>query len=385
MRQLGITAAIGGYTVGAFCTQARAAEWSVAPTYNAFIDFDTNRQLRTDSTAADSGSALLGVDLRFQRALEHLIFTLEPNYQFRRFTDRSYGNGDNRTVTAGMAWNGERTTFNLNASYLDQSTLTTETLETGLLVSDTFQHDITSSLNWTWNQTERRQLITQLSYSAVDYSGHFQDLLPGYKYFSGSVGERFIFDELTSVTLGTYGDKLVSPIPGESSHEVGLQAELIHQFSERIDLDASVGGSRRVLGGASSFGTTASVSLSRSWEREKLSLQYLRSLVPYGTGLLVERQQYSGTLTHSFSEYLDGNLSYTQVHNNETAVLLRLDRRGYSDLNVNLTWRPLKMLSVTLRGDAIRSQLIDLAGDEVKEWRASLGLTWFPHPLARSW
>ena len=67
------------------------------------------------------------------------------------------------------------------------------------------------------------------------------------------------------------------------------------------------------------------------------------------------------------------------------AVLLRLDRRGYSDLDVNLTWRPLETLSVSLRGDAIRSQLIDLAGDEVKEWRAALSLTWYPHPLTRSW
>ena len=50
-------------------------------------------------------------------------------------------------------------------------------------------------------------------------------------------------------------------------------------------------------------------------------------------------------MTHSFSDYLDGSLSYTSVHNNEAAVLLRLDRRGYSDLNVNLTWRPLETLS----------------------------------------
>src|SRR5262245_30190314 len=129
MRQLGITAALGGYTL-APCSPARAAEWSLTPSYNATVDFDTNRQQRTDS--ADSGAAFLSVDLKLQRAVESLIFTLEPNYEFRRFTDRVYGNGDNRSVTAAMAWTGERNAVNFNSSYLNQSTLTTEAFATGI-------------------------------------------------------------------------------------------------------------------------------------------------------------------------------------------------------------------------------------------------------------
>jgi hypothetical protein len=383
MRQLGITAALGGYTLAPCFSPARAAEWSLTPSYNATVDFDTNRQQRTEP--ADSGAAFLSFDLKLQRAVENLVFTLEPFYEFRRFTDRVYGNGDNRSVTAAIAWTGERNSVNFNSSYLNQSTLTTEAFATGILASDTYQRNSTSALNWTWSQTERHQLITQLNYSHVDYYGLFESLFPGYQYFSGSLGERYLLDERTSITLSGFGDFLDSPLPGASSHEAGLQLELIHQFSERMSLDASVGESRRVLAGSSSNGTTASVTATRAWDRDKLSLQYQRSLVPYGNGFLVERQQYTGSLTHSFTEYVDATLGYTNVHNNETAVLLRLDHRSYSDIDVSMVWRPRETLAVTLRGDAIRSQLVDTAGDEVREWRAALSLVWFPHPLLRSW
>jgi hypothetical protein len=383
MRQLGITAALGGYTLAPCCSPASAAEWSITPSYNATIDFDTNRQQRLER--ADSGAGFLSFDLKVQRAVEDLVFTLEPNYEFRRFTDRIYGNGDNRSVTAAMTWTGERDTVNFNSSYLNQSTLTTEAFATGILASDTFQRNATSSLSWTWSQIERYQLITQFSYSHVDYYGLFKALFPGYQFSSGSLGERYLIDERTSLTLGGFGDFLDSPIPGASSHEAGLQLELIHQFSEQISLDASVGESRRMLQGSSSLGTTASVTATRSADRHKLSLQYQRSLVPYGNGFLVEKQQFTGSLSHSFTEYLDGSLGYTYAHNNEATVLLRLDHRSYSDFDISLAWRPRETLAVTLRGDAIRSQLVDRANDEVREWRAALSVLWQPHPLARSW
>ena len=97
---------------------------------SASSDYDTNRQLRTDSTG--SGAGYLTIDLKFRRELEDLQLSLEPTYTLRRFTDSRYGNGDDRTVSAGMIWTGERSALNLSASYLDQSTLTSEVFETGM-------------------------------------------------------------------------------------------------------------------------------------------------------------------------------------------------------------------------------------------------------------
>jgi hypothetical protein len=383
MKQLGISAVLGGYGLATLPAGVRAAEWSVTPLLSASSDYDTNRQLRTDSTG--SGAGYLTIDLKFRRELEDLQLNLEPTYTVRRFTDSRYGNGDDRTVTAGLIWTGERSLLNLGASYLDQSTLTSEVFQTGILFANTFRRDTELSAAWTWGQTERRSLVSQFNYSDVSYYGTFAEFLPGYKYYSGSAGERYAFNERGSFTVSAYGDILSSTTPGNSSREYGLQGELNYQLTERSTVDIAAGESRRELNNSGSYGTTASIKYDRSFDRDKLTAQYLRSLVPYGTGFLVERQQYSGIWTHSFTEYWDSSLTYTYVKNNDIAVLLRLDRRTYSDLNVSLNYHPFETWIISVRGDYIGSQLADAAGEHVKEWRGGLSVSWLPHPIKRSW
>jgi len=383
MKQLGISAVVGGYGLATWPAGVKAAEWSVTPLLIAAADYDTNRQLTPDSTA--SGAGYLTIDLKFRRELEDLQLTLEPSYAFRRFTDNRYGNGDDRAVSAGMLKSGERSVLNLGASYTDQSTFTSELLETGIIAVNTFRRDTELSTAWNWSHTERRSLVSQFGYSDVSYYGTSARLLPGYKYYSGSIGERLVFNERGAFTVSAYGNALSSTTPGNSSHEAGLQGEISYQLTERSNVDISLGESRRVLNNTNSNGTTASVKLDRSFDRDKLSFQYLRSLVPYGTGFLVERQQYAGVWTHQFTERVDSSVTYTYVKNNETAVLLRVDRRTYSDLNASLNWHPAETWIVTLRGDAISSQLADAAGEHVKSWRGGLAVTWVPTPTKRSW
>jgi hypothetical protein len=383
MKQLGISAALGGSVLGTWPAPVRAAEWSITPAYTATMDYDSNRQLRADSTG--SGGGFLYIDLKFQRALEDLRFALEPTYSFRRYTDPRYGNGDDRTLISSMSWDRETSSLSVNASYLDQSTLITEVLETGIVSGDTHRRTAAASAGWNWSQTERRMLVAQASYSDVSYYGTSANVLPGYKYTAGSVGERFTVTERASFTLGVYGDILKSPTPGNSSREYGLQGELTYQLSERTNVDAQIGESRRNLSGAGSYGTTISVKLGHSFALSKLSAEYTRSLVPYGVGFLVERQQYSAALSRPFNEFVDVGLTYTHVQNNEAAVLVLLDRRSYSDLQLSVNWHPAETFVVSLRGDAGRSEIAGLEGQTVSQWRGALALTWAPHPSAKSW
>jgi hypothetical protein len=323
--------------------------------------------------------------VNFKRALEDLEFTIEPSYAFRRYTDASLGNGDDRTLNAGMTWARERSILNLTASYWDQSTLLTEQLETGRVSGDTHRRNAQAGANWSWNQTERRNLLVQLNYSDVSYYGQAAEFFPGYRYSSGSLGERFAFSERGSFTVSAYGSLFSSSIPGNNSHQLGLQGEVIYAFSERSNVDVSLGESKRVVSGTSSNGTDISASANHSFFRDKISLAYSRSLVPYGSGFLVERQQYTAMLVHPWNEYLDINLSFLRVQNNETAVLLRIDRRSYETLSAGLDWRPTETWSVDVRLDAVHSVLADLTGDSANSWRSTVTLTWRPFPKSRSW
>lgn len=382
MRQIVLPATLGSCALGTGVAPLWAAQWTITPTYSSSVDYDSNRRLLTRGSASEAG--VLTVDMRFDRALENFDFSLEPRYAFRRYSDSSLGNGDDRSIYGAINWNGEKSTLNVTASYWDQSTLATEVLETGIVTGDTHRRLAQAAATWNWNQTERRTLVAQLSDMDVSYYGQSAALLPGYRYPSGSLGERFAFSERGSFTLSAYGSVLQSDTRGNSSHTEGLEGEVIYTFSELTNLDASVGESSRNLAGTSSYGTDASVSLNHTMLLGRASLVYTRSLVPYGFGFLVERQQFTAGVTRSLTETMSSTLSIMRIQNNETAVLLRVDRRSYDSLSCSLNWRPTPTWSVGGEIDALRTQLPDIAGEPVKGWRSSITITWTPLPWSRS-
>jgi hypothetical protein len=384
MKQIAYPAALGSCVLGGGAAPLRAAEWSITPDYSASVDYDSNRRLQVDGKKSSEAS-VLAVDLRLKRALENMDLTIEPRYALRRFTDASLGNGDDRSVYAGFNWSRERSTVSLTASYFDQSTLTTELLETGIVAADTHRRLEQAGASWNWGLTERRTLIAQLSYMDVSYRGQSAALLPGYRYPSATFGERFSFSERGSFTLSAYGSRLQSDTPGNSSHQLGLQGQIVYSLSERMNIDASIGESSRVLSGESSHGTDASVSMNYSLYSTQASVGYTRSLVPYGVGFLVQRQQFTATLTRPLTPYLESSVSFVRVQNNETAVLLRIDRRDYNSLSAGLTWRPTETWSLSARIEGVRTQLADLTGETVTAWRSSMTVRWTPFPRSRSW
>lgn len=359
----------------------------MTPVYSSAIDYDSNRRL--DEKARNTESALLTADLRFKWALENTDILLEPRYTLRRYSDSTLGNGDDRAISTAFDRTWERTSLQSNASYTDQSTLTSELLETGIVSNDTHRRQLQLGTSSSWSQSERWQLISQLSYLDVSYYGHARAQLPGFRYPSGSVGERWFFSEKNSVTVSAFGTELSSDSQGGSSHEYGLQAQLIYYFTERIHLDGSLGKSARLLSGVSSRGTDAAITLTRDALRGNVSLSYTRSLVPYGVGFLVERQQVTAAGLHRLTEYLDVNLGVLYIKNNQTAVLLGLDRRNFSSISAGLSWHPAETWSLGLQLSGMRTQpsgfLTNKDLKDLNEWRSSVTLTWTPRPSARSW
>ena len=383
MRQITYTGALGSCALGGPMSPALAAEWSITPSYSATVDYDSNRQLLSDSKGSEAG--VITADVLFKHAVENLDYSLEPRYAWRRYTDNSLGNGDDRSIWASLNWMRETSTLGLSASYWDQSTLTTELLETGIVTGDTHRRLGQAAVNWVWSQTERRSLLAQVSYMDVRYHGSAEEQLPGYRYPSGSLGERYAFSERGSLTVSAYGSLLDSDTKGNSSHSVGLQAELIYQFTERVRFDASLGESSRVLAGDSSRGTDAHISLTRTGELSRGELSYTRSLQPYGFGFLVEREEYRASYTQPLTPTMTATLSGFHIKNNETAVLLRLDRQSYNSVALSFNWRPYETWSYGAQIEDLRTQPPGVSNQTVQAWRASMSLTWTPHPISRSW
>ncbi|HEY0339998.1 MAG TPA: hypothetical protein VGC34_04275, partial [Steroidobacteraceae bacterium] len=295
-----------------------AAEWSLQPLLSWAADFDDNRNLEPGT--AGSEEAVVSADVKLQRSMENLQLSLEPRVDIRRFSNSIYGPGDDRSLAAGLLWSRERVQFNFNASISDQNTLTTELLETGIVDTNTRRRLKTTNFELDLPMSEKHLFFTQFSYLGSSYSGNLfaEEALPGYRYFSGAVGERFILTEHLTLSTSVFGDLLHSDRAGGSSHEAGLQAGISYAHSERTSFDLQLGESRRTLAGATydvlvlgsdgqpeiaqfsvptttSNGTNISASFNHNFELSAISLNYTRSLVPYGSGLLVERQQVSAS------------------------------------------------------------------------------------------
>jgi hypothetical protein len=385
MKRVAYPAAVGSYALMARPDAVDASEWSLTSVYSTSLDYDSNRRLVDNGKGSEA--AYVTADLSFKRVVEDLQLSFAPRYTWRRYSDSSLGNGDDRGASAGLNWSLERSLLNASASYVDQTTLVSELLQTGIVSSDTHRREADAGMAWTYNQTERRALVAQVNYSDVSYYGKFAAILSGYKYTSGSLGEKFFFNERGSFTVSAYGDRLQSVTEGNSSHEYGVQAELAYAISELTTADVAFGSSRRVLSGASSRGTTSSITLTRSLADGlgAVSASYARSLVPYGLGFLVDQQKYSLSFVRPVSAYVSVTLGFIRVQNNETAALLRLDRRYYDDITAGFDWHLRENWTLGWRIDEARTPLIGVTDQTISEWRTSATLRWAPFPVTHQW
>ena len=368
-----------------------AAEWALQPLLSWEADYDTNRALLP--TDPSSEEAVLTADVQLTRSLENLQLMLEPHVDLRRFSDSRWGPGDDRSLAGSFSWSGSRTQLSLKASIANQNTLTTELLETGFVNTNTRRQLETGSLELDTFRTEEHLFFMQVSYLGSKYSGpaDVELLLPGYRYESGAIGERFTISEHWTVSASAFGDILHSDRAGGSSHEAGGQVEISYTRSERYNFDLQVGESRRVLSqavgidsggnpifdGTASLGTNASATATRNFELGSLSFNYNRSLVPYGNGFLVQRQSASATARRSLTPFLDADLTLMRIENNDSTVRLRLDRRFYDNVSAGLSWRLSE--SWTLRGDGSTSWAPPIGSlHTVHEWHTGLTMTWKP-------
>lgn len=383
MRQIAYPAALGSCAM--LARHAHAAEWSATSIFSTSLDYDSDRRLVFDGKGSEA--ALLTADLALKGSIENLQISFTPRYTWRRYSDSSLGNGDDRQANLALTWALERSSLTTTASYWDQTTLISELLETGLVSADTHRRQADGGLSYVFNHTERRAAIAQVNYQDVSYYGLGASVLSGYKYTSGSLGERYSFSERGSVTLSAYGDRLQAVTAGNSSHEYGLQGEVVYALSEVSTADISLGKSRRVLSGQNSTGTTATISLNRSLfdGLGRASAAYTRSLVPYGFGFLVEQQRYDFSVMRPLNSYVTATLEFLRIQNNEATVLLRLDRPNYNDLTLTLDWHLRETWSLAWRVDGIRTQEIGLFDRTLTSWRTALTLRWTPEPASRQW
>jgi hypothetical protein len=368
-----------------------AAEWSAQPILTMTTDYDSNRNLSQGTQGSEE--AVLYGDLKLQAALENMQLVFEPRFDLRRYSDSVWGPGTDSSLNTALTWTEERSKLTLTGFIADQTTLTTELLETGIIDGNAKRRSEQANGEYDFSENEMRQSFVQLGFMSAAYSGlPLVELeLPGYRYVSAALGERFFLSERMTVSTSAFGDALTSKLQYNSSHEEGLQAEVTDQYTEKTSFDLAVGESKRSLAGERGYGTNASATVTHALSLGTASLMYTRSLVPYGNGALVERQQVTAALLRSLTPYLDANFTLLRVQNNASTVRLGLDRPYYNMAQAALNWKMGEswilqpQLSVGLTKPIPPLESTPSFDDRtVFDWRAQLNLVWQPLPASKS-
>ncbi|MEP7244012.1 MAG: hypothetical protein ABI885_10015, partial [Gammaproteobacteria bacterium] len=271
---------------GMVLPEAQAEEWSMTPKLNWTVGQDSNPRLVRD--AESSGSAATTLDLQFQRATENTSIQVAPHLRLQRFTDPDLGNNHDVSLTAGLSRQLERSRLDLGTLLSDTSTLITDLAETGIVRDNSHRRTAQADLSYTLMLAESRILFAQFSYSDVSYYGSNSSAFVGYRSPNVTVGEKFILSERLSLSLSAFGNRLYSDTRNGGSEQTGAQLGFSYAMSDVSQLDASLGSSRRTLGGDQSSGTVASASFTHDLSRGRLALSYSRNLVPNGFGVFVE-------------------------------------------------------------------------------------------------
>lgn len=368
-----------------------AAEWSLAPTLSWAVDNESNRYLQPQGIMSQSTSLAASADI--ERATETTSLSFSPQLHWQLFDKKEYENIFERDLEAAASWTGERAGASFTAENADRSTLTTELTQTGVLSNDLHQRLDQANLAGSYNTSERYTTIAQLGYSDVSYygaaEGAFLDLLQGYRYPTALLGERYRLSDQEELTASVYRNELLARLSGYNTYTSGAQLEYQRTLSERNEIDAAVGAARVEGQAGVQTSTTASLNASRTYSLGTLALSYSRALVPYGTAVLVNRQQAALSATRGLTEQVQLTASANWVRNG--APIGRLPSgpeivqvQSYESAQLGVDWKFAETWKLTAELDGTQTRTLGLVTYPVHDWRAALTVVWTPHRLERS-
>jgi hypothetical protein len=323
--------------LGLACGSAFPAEWAIAPQVFGDADTQSNRTLRAGTPASQSYAA--GFDLAVERRNENSELKLLNHYYLRRFTDDVAPDLDDERLTASWRLGMERSGLNFGAEYADESTLTTELAESGVVHADASRITHGASAGWNFTHSDARQFNASASYQDVDYTGGYVGELYGYQYAALSAGETFMLSSRTSLSVSSFGSRLDSPERGSESRELGVALGFSFAWTERLNVAAQLGVSRRDLDGDASQGGTGNLSITHRGETREFSLSYAQQLQPFATGVLTERETAELAFMQEFHSRLSSISRLGFARNEDAGFGTTFDSRNYRYANTELRWQ----------------------------------------------
>ncbi len=293
----------------AMTAPVRAAEYSWVPGGQISVQSRTNARMVPDGdVSSDSLAADLG--LSWQRQTERMLMSIAPRVRAQRYRRDDDLDRDEQQLAAALGWQGEKAAFDASASFVRDTTLTSELGTTGLTQGNQRHEAVGATLGASRQFTERTTMQVSASWLDTRYPGNAQSELGNYRYSSAQLGAQRMLSERTVLSTSLSAGRMTSEqsVPSENAAvNLGLRINL----SELWTTNLSTGPSWRRRSGTTDQGMLYRAELSRRGEGWTLSALAGRSESPTGRGLLTQRDDISLRWTAQISERtgISANLS----------------------------------------------------------------------------
>lgn len=323
-----------------------AEEWWMTPSLRLEGQYNDNISLTTAPHSSVTGTLIAP---RLDLGVQAPVWQINGSAEFLRqsYSDRSNLGRDSQHYRFSSKYLTERSTWRLDANRSYAPVLVNDAIDPDVGISQ-LRKDRQStgvSPSWAWMMTELTQL--QLSYQESDATYDDGQLFGLFDYTSRSItaGLSHLLSSQTRATLSLGYSVFDVPANRFKSRSASTQVGLSHSFSDTFSSSLSIGAQRTVSEGFirgdclikdeefffdSNFNLTVievcrvfaivpisqdkittliSAGLEKKFEATRLSANFSRSIVPSGSGILVQTDALSIQASRPFSARLTGSLS----------------------------------------------------------------------------
>lgn len=343
--------------------QVSAAQWYWNPALSTFGQYNDNLSLSTEPNDKEVYAIGIKPTLTFG--------VRQPNWQFesnamlnsRRYDgDEEFGQTD-----ASFGWNSsfrasEKTRYSLDGEFVHNTTLDSDFESSGLVFQRLRRQQLNINPGWSYSLNERTRIFASVGATDVDFLSDISgEDFSEYRMYNGSTGFQFIYSPKNTFTttlgyLDYDATSLPSPtLPVIRSTQVqqsSLQLGWTRQIDPTLYSSLSLGGRHTTSKiqnrlGAFSFpqtesdgsGFTMAGSITKQFERTKLSASMSRDAVPSSVAGFLETDRLTLNMSRGITERLRGALLLSYYRSDTLDAQSNTIDRELFRISPSLNWQ----------------------------------------------
>jgi hypothetical protein len=328
--------------------EARAAEWSAAPSLSVKGEYNSNLLLFNGNN--EVWGHWVSPALKFKGSTESLDVEGNVKGDFIQY----YGNQD-RSLTnlyfpLRTSYRSDRHTFGFEGGFTRDNTLLGELKQTGLVLGFTQRSMWTATPSWTVGLTERLSWQSSYQFMNAQYQDGLRFGLVDYQVHGGTTGMTYNLGLLDQVQLTGEYTLVRTPFIRQNSTYYGVQGGWTHDFGHEMTGSLSggarfVNSTQEIARGTLTDHETVWVykgTLRKKLERSMVQMDVSREINPSGFGRLLRTDRVGGSLSHNLTETvtasLNGGLYFVGAIATDTSSR-SLPQSRFSSISSSLSWK----------------------------------------------